>query len=140
MKHKTILYVFDEAAGSRAILAALQATGCNVVSTNRSTQAIALLFAMHCVAAVVLNYPAREQASFDEARSLRAVCPHVPIVLLRHDPIDRLPVFVDDWVSTRQPLEKLTCAMRRLLHAKSFECTEHRSDREASNRGNEDRR
>src|ERR1017187_9333515 len=100
MARGTIVYIFDEATGTNSVLAALRATGYDIVSTNSAMQAIALLFVMHSVAAVVLDYPTREQATFDEARSLRAVCPDVSIVLLRLDPIDRLPSFVDACVST----------------------------------------
>jgi hypothetical protein len=134
MTRETILYIFDETAGSNSVLAALRATGYDIVSTNSAMQAIALLFVMHSVAAVVLDYPTREQASFDEARSLRAVCPNVQIVLLRRDPIDRLPSFADACVSTSQPLENLTCSIRHLLSAKSVPSVEHNSDLEASNR------
>jgi len=133
MARGTIVYIFDQATGTNSVLAALRATGYDIVSTNSAMQAIALLFVMHSVAAVVLDYPTREQASFDEARSLRAVCPDVSIVLLRHDPIDRLPSFVDACVSTRQPLENLTCAMRHLLNAKPLPSATHSSDLEGSN-------
>src|ERR1700694_920057 len=44
---------------------------------------------MHSVVAVVLSHRAKEQASFDLARSLRAIRPDVPIVLCR-DQIDSL--------------------------------------------------
>jgi hypothetical protein len=133
MTRETILYIFDQTAGSNSVLAALRATGYDIVSTNSAMQAIALLFVMHSVAAVVLDYPTREEASLDEARSLRAVCPSVRIVLLRNDPIDRLPSFVDACVSTRQPLENLTCAIRHLLNAKSVPSVVHNSDPDASN-------
>jgi hypothetical protein len=87
------------------------------VSTNSSTQAIALLFVMQSVAAVVLHW-AKEQAGSEVARSLRAICPEVPIILLGCDQIAPLPSCVNACVSTGQPLEKLTCAVRRMLNAK----------------------
>jgi DNA-binding NtrC family response regulator len=115
MARKTILYVSDEATCSNSVLAALRAAGYDVLKTNGSTQAIALLFVMQSVAAVVLSYSARKQASFDEARSLRAICPNVPIVVMCRDQIDRVPSCVDAFVDTRQPLERLATAVRGLL-------------------------
>ena len=44
MWHDTILYISDQATSSNSVLAALEATGLDVVSVNRPTQAIALLF------------------------------------------------------------------------------------------------
>jgi CheY-like chemotaxis protein len=121
MKHETILYLSDQATSSDSVFAALETTGYEVVSTNSSTQAIALLYIMHSVAAVVLHHRAREQTSFDVARSLRAIHPDVPIVLLCRDQIDRLPPCVDACVSTEQPLEKLASAVRSLGTEKRLE-------------------
>jgi DNA-binding NarL/FixJ family response regulator len=118
MARKTILYLSDEPTCSNSVLAALRAAGYDVLKTNGSTQAIALLFVMQSIAAVVLSYSARKQASFDEARNLRAICPNVPIVLMCRDQIDRVPPCVDAFVSSRQPLEKLATAVRCLLAGK----------------------
>ena len=120
MAFETILCISDWATSSNSALAALKATGYEVVSAKSSTQAIALLFIMHSVAAVVLSQRAREQTSFDVVRSLRAIRPDVPIVLLGCDQIDLLPSRVDACVSTGQPLEKLASAVRRLLTARPF--------------------
>ncbi len=121
MTGETILYLFDQATNSKSVLAALQATGYEVVSTNSATQAIALLYILHRVAGVVLNRQARERNTSDVARSLRRIRPDVPIVLLCSDQINRLPSSVDACVDTGQPLEKLTAAVRRLLVAKRFQ-------------------
>ena len=115
MEHETILYLSDQATSSNSISAALSAVGYEVVSTNSPTQATALLFVMHSVAGVVLNQRAAEQAIFDVARSLRAIRPDVPIVLLCRDRIEPLPSTVEACVSIRQPLENLTVAVRRLF-------------------------
>jgi hypothetical protein len=117
MERETILYISDLTTSSNSTLAALKANDYDVVSTNSSTQALALLFVMHSVVGVVLNQWAREQASFHVARSLRAIRPDVPILLLCHDQIDRLPSCVDACVSTGQPLEKLASVVRRLFAA-----------------------
>jgi DNA-binding NtrC family response regulator len=115
MAIKTILYISDQPTSGDSELAALKATNYDVVSVNSSTQAIALLYIMRSVVAIVLHRRAREQARFDVARSLRAIHPDIPIVLLCRDHIDRLPPCVDACVSTGQPVEKLASAMRRLL-------------------------
>jgi CheY-like chemotaxis protein len=121
MTDETILYISDQTANNDSVLAALKATGYEVVNTNNSTQAIALLFLLHSVAGVVLNHLARERAKFDIARSLRAIRSDVPIVLLCRGQATSLPPSVDACVDTRQPLEKLTAAVRRLLVAKRFQ-------------------
>ena len=121
MTDETILYLSDQAANSNSVLAALKAAGYEVVSTNSATQAIALLYVLHRVAGVVLNRRARERAKFDVARSLRAIRSDVPIVLLCGDQINCLPSSVDACVDTRQPLEKLAAAPRRLLAVKRFQ-------------------
>ena len=121
MTGETILYLSDRATNSNSVLAALKATGYEVVSTNSATQAIALLYMLRMVVGVVLNRWAGEQNTPDVARSLRAIRPDVPIVLLCRDQINCLPSSVDACVDTEQPLEKLTAAVRRLLVAKRFQ-------------------
>ncbi len=118
MWHDTILYISDQATSSNSVLAALEATGLDVVSVNRPTQAIALLFVMHSAAAVVLDQRKGEDTSSDLIRNLRSICPELSIVLLCRDQIAPLPSGVDACVSTGQPLEILTCAVRHLLTAK----------------------
>ena len=120
MTNETILYLSDVATNSNSVLAALKATGCEVVSTNSATQAIALLYVLHTVAGVVLNRRARERNTSDVARSLQAIRPDVPIVLLCGEQIDRLPSCVDACVDAGQPLERLIAAVRRLLTAKGL--------------------
>jgi hypothetical protein len=76
-------------------------------------EGIALLYAMHSVAAVVLDNRAREQASFDVAESLRKIRPDVPVMMLCGDQIDSSPSWTDGCVST----DKLTSALQYLLTA-----------------------
>ena len=111
MTHEIILYLQDQATCGNFVSAALQAAGYEVVSVNSAKQAVALLFVMHSVAAVVLNQRAREQAGFDVAQSLRAIRPDVPIVLLCGEQINPLPLNVDVCVSTVQLVEKFTSAL-----------------------------
>jgi DNA-binding NtrC family response regulator len=114
----TILCISDQPASSNSVSAAPKAAGYEVVSTNSPTQAIALLFLMRSVAAAVLNQRVIEQSSFDVTCRLRAIRPDVPIILLCRDQVHRLPSCVDACLNDEQPLEKLTCALRRLLTAK----------------------
>ena len=98
MERGTILYVSDQPAGSNSVSAALKAAGYDVVSTNSPTQAMALLFLMRSVAAVIVNQRAREQTSFDVARSLQAIRPDVLIIPLC-DQLNRLPSCVAAYLS-----------------------------------------
>ncbi len=129
MARERILYIFDSGSDSNAVLGALRATGYDVVSTNSAMQAIALLFLLHPIAAVVLDHRATEVTSVDVARSLKAVRADVPIVLVCCDPIDRLPPAVDACVSARRPLAELTSEVGRLLASKR---TAHDPDPDAS--------
>jgi CheY-like chemotaxis protein len=117
----TILYISDQTASSNSVLAALKSGGYEVVSTDRSTEAVALLFVMHSVAAVVLDHRAREQTRTDLVRPLRALRPDVPIILLSGVQMDRLASMVDACVSSGEPLQKLASAVQRLLTAKRFQ-------------------
>jgi hypothetical protein len=115
MAEDTILYISDHGPCSDFISAALDATGHNVVSIHSSAQAIAMLFVMHSVAAVVLGQQWIEQPSFDLTRNLRALCPDVQLVALCDGRIDQLPLEVDCCVNTRQPLETLTSDLKRII-------------------------
>ena len=121
MTDETILYISDQTANSNPVLAALKATGYQVVSTSSTTQAIALLYILHRVAGVVLNRRMREQQTSDLTRSLHAIRSDVPIVQLCSDRTSRLPTYVDACVSIGQSLEKLATAVRRVLLAKRFQ-------------------
>jgi len=87
MTNETILYLSDQTANSNSMLAALKASGYEVVGTNSAPQATALLYILHTVAGVVLNLRASERNT-SVARSLQAIRPDVPIVLLCGDRID----------------------------------------------------
>ncbi|MCU1310460.1 MAG: hypothetical protein JWO20_1585 [Candidatus Angelobacter sp.] len=121
MAVERILYISDQTASSNSVLAALKASGYEVVSTDGSTDAVALLFVMHSVAAVLVDDRAREQTRFDLTRTLRAIRPDVPITLLCGVQMDRLASLADAYVSTGQPLEKMAPAVQRLLTAKRFQ-------------------
>jgi DNA-binding NtrC family response regulator len=113
MNHNIILHISDRANASRSALAALKAAGYEIVSTNSPTEGVALLYIMHSVAAVVLDNPAREHASFDVAQSLRTICPSVPLMQLCGDQIDRYPSWADECAAR----DKLTSELQHLLTA-----------------------
>ena len=114
MRRETILFISNQNVSGNSVLAAVKATGHRILSTN-ATEAPALLFIMHCAAAVLLDHCAGEEASFELARNLRAICRHVPIILLSHAPMGTLPSDVDACVSTVLPLTNLTSAVLRVL-------------------------
>jgi DNA-binding NarL/FixJ family response regulator len=121
VEHETILYISDHAPSSDSLIVELEATGYEVVSTDSSTQGIALLYIMHSVAAVMLHHRAEDRSCFKLAQSLRAIHFGVPIVMLSRDSIDCLPPCVDACVITEQPLEKVASAVRSLLTEEYFE-------------------
>ncbi len=121
VKHETILYISDHAASRDSVAVELEANGYEVVSTDSSTQGVALLYIMHSVAAVVLHYQADDRTWFKLAQSLRAIRPGVPIILLSRDPIDCLPPCVDACVITEEASEQVASAVRSLLTEEHFE-------------------
>jgi CheY-like chemotaxis protein len=125
MTRETILYISDQANCYDPASVALEAAGYEVVSTKSTMQAIALLFILHPIAAAVLYSCNGDVISFEVARSLRAVRPDVPIVVLCLDPIDRLPPHVDACVSTDESLANLTTGLKSLLDAKRVNSCEN---------------
>jgi DNA-binding NarL/FixJ family response regulator len=115
MEHHTILYIFAPTTRSNSVLAAIKATGCEVVGTNSPTEGVALLYILGQVAAVVLDSRIREHASFDVVQSLRRIRPSVPVMLECSDRIDGSSLSTDACVSTDQ----LVFALQHLLAAES---------------------
>ena len=106
--HNTVLYISDDANDSN-LLAALKETGCEVVKTSLA-QAVALLYVMHAVIAVVLDERSSEHASFDVAQSLRKIRPNVPVMLGCGDQIEK-SASSESCMST----DKLTSELQHLL-------------------------
>jgi DNA-binding NtrC family response regulator len=113
--HGMILYVSDGAAASKSVLEAIELACHDVVSTNKPNEAMALLFVMHSPAAVVLDLHAPEPSSFDFARKLRAIHPGVPIMLRCCEHAGSLPVWVDAYLSAKDPLDKLISTLKTML-------------------------
>ena len=112
-EHDAIIYISGKANSRNSPLAALEETGCEVVSTNSPTVGVALLYAIRSVAAVVLANGARERVIFDLARRLGQIRPNVPVIVLCGDQIENAPSWTDRCVST----DKLAVALQHLLNA-----------------------
>ena len=113
--YNIILYISGGASGSNSVLAALEEKGYEVVSTNRPTEGVALLYVMHSAAAVVVDKGASEQAGFDLVQSLRQIRPKVPVTLLCGDQIDSSPSPTDRCVKK----DELVSGLQHLLTAES---------------------
>jgi DNA-binding NtrC family response regulator len=109
-EHNIILYISDQASDSNSLLAALEETGCVVVRAESPAQAVAILYIMRTVAAVVLNGRVREQARFDVERSLRQIRPDVPVMQLCGDQVDSSLSIPNECVS----IDELTFALQYL--------------------------
>jgi DNA-binding NtrC family response regulator len=107
MHKPTILFVSDDHGSSHCLFCAFQDAGYEVAITSSPLQAIALLFVMHAVAAVVIDQRASEHASLKLPCHLRAVRPNVPIILLSREQIGRLPAGVDACVTGEEPISGL---------------------------------
>jgi hypothetical protein len=121
VKHETILYIFDGATNSDSVIIDLEATGYYVVSTDSSTEGIALLYLMHSVAGVVLHCQPEDRSWFELGQSLRTIRSGVPIILLSREPVLYLPPWVDACVGTQQPLEEVASAVHGILTEACFE-------------------
>jgi len=109
-----ILYLSDQPTEDDPAIAALEAAGYEVVSASSTKQAIALLFVMYSVAAVVLH---QKQSSLEVARSMHSIHADAPIVLLSDEQTTPLSSFVDVFVSTTQPPSELVAQVDRALNA-----------------------
>jgi hypothetical protein len=117
MSYETILYISGHTVRNDPNVAALEAAGYEVLSAS-PTQAVALLFVLHCIGVVVLNQEAEEQGSLDVVGSLRTICRDIPILMLVREEPCHLPPGVEVCLNARQALEQLTSAVSRLLVAK----------------------
>jgi DNA-binding NarL/FixJ family response regulator len=120
VKHETILYISDHATSSDSVTVELKAKGYEVVDTDSSSHGAALLHIMHSVAALVLHFRPEDRTWFELAKSLRAICPGIPIILLTRDPILHLPPWVDACVGTAQAPDKVASAVHNLLTGERF--------------------
>jgi len=110
-EYNIILYISDGANRGNSALATLEKKGYEVVTTNSSTEGIALLYVMHSVAAVLLDTGARQHAGFDLAQSIKQIRPHVPVIVLCGDQIDGSA----EWTDTCVKKDKLASTFQYLL-------------------------
>ena len=115
MERETVLYISDQRTCSQEISGALNAAGFEVVAANRFTQAVALLYILRSVDAVVLQVG--KQAALD-VRSVRAMCPDVPIVLLGRSQTYLLPSGADTYINAAQALTTLAAAIQHIAASK----------------------
>ncbi len=115
MERETVLYISDQRTCSEGISSTLNAAGFDVVATNKFSQAVALLYILRSVDVVVLQ--ARKQATLD-VRSVRAMCPDVPIVILGRSQRYLLPPGADIYINAAQGLTTLATAIQHIVTSK----------------------
>jgi len=113
MEYNTILYIGYEENSGKSAIDELREKGYEVVSTDSPTEAVALLYVMRSVAAVVLGNEVREEAAFDLAYSLRQIRPNIPVIMMCGDQINGLPSKTKRCVSR----EKVALALQYPLAA-----------------------
>jgi DNA-binding NtrC family response regulator len=115
MHRRTIFFISDDHTETGALFQALRDAGYEVATTSSRLQAIALLFVMHSVAAVLVDQRSEEHASFDLPRKLRAVRHDVPLIVLCREQVSRPPDYVDACVCSEEPLDRLLYALEAIL-------------------------
>jgi response regulator RpfG family c-di-GMP phosphodiesterase len=118
----TILYISDRVVRDQAASAAIIATGYDVITTANSSEAVALLFVMRNVVAVVIDAQSDETARVKLAHNLRLMRPHVPILLLRCTPLRQRPPWLDVCVMTTTAAAGLTSVVRSVVN-REIECS-----------------
>jgi len=111
-----ILYIAEPGSIFNPLVGALRSVGYDVVITSSPSQAVALLFLMSWAAGVLISHESKEHAGFYLAHTLRAMCPHVPIIFLCNGAVTLLPS-ADESCLPGEPKEKLIDTVQRLLNA-----------------------
>jgi CheY-like chemotaxis protein len=106
--------VVREKTDSNSLFRLLQDAGYELTTTTDQSQALAMLFVMKSVDAVIVDQREDEHASFDLPRHLRALRRNVPIVLLSHEPLPQIPDYVDACISDQEPLDRLVHVLDEL--------------------------
>jgi DNA-binding response OmpR family regulator len=99
--------VVREKTEGNSLFRVLQDAGYELTTTTDQFQAMAMLFVMKSVHAVIVDQRGEEHASFDLPRHLRGLRRDIPIALLSHEPLPQLPDYIDACVSDQEPLETL---------------------------------
>ena len=106
--------VVREKTESSPLLGVLQDAGYELTTTSNQSQALALLFVMKSVAAVIVDQREDDCATLDLPRHLRGLRRDVPIVLLCHEPLAQLPDYIDACVSDQEPIDRLVHVLDEL--------------------------
>jgi CheY-like chemotaxis protein len=99
---------------SNSLFRVLHDAGYELTTTTDQSQALALLFVLKSVAAVIVDQRGEEVAISELPRHLRQLRRDVPIVLLSREPLPQLPDFIDACVSDHEPLETLIRVLDQL--------------------------
>lgn len=102
-----MVLVVREKTDSNSLFRVLQDAGYDLTTTTDQSQALAMLFVIKSVDAVIVDQRGEEHVSFDLPRHVRGLRRDVRIVLLSHERLPQLPECVDACVSDQEPLEKL---------------------------------
>lgn len=113
--HKTILSVSEDASSRHSVQCALKDAGYESAGTSSSFQAMALLFVLQGIVAVVIDERNKTQPDFELARKLRTIRAGIPIIVVCRDPVECLPGYLDACVFGEEPLRKLLYVLDRVL-------------------------
>ena len=115
--HKTILSVSEDPSSRHSVQSALKDAGYESAGTSSSIQAMALLFVLQGIVAVVIDERNKTHPDFELARKLRTVRADIPIILVCREPLESLPRYLDACVSGEEPLGKLRYVLDQVLDA-----------------------
>jgi DNA-binding NtrC family response regulator len=113
-KH-TILYVGRDLTSGNPIFKKLKASGFNLVSASRNSEALAKLFANSGVEAIVLDQRATDKLSLGLAKFVKSFRAAVPVILLSTQLIEPLPRCIDAGVCIHDELGGLVPTIEMFL-------------------------
>lgn len=123
----TVLYISDGEVRDKAASAAIIATGYDTVTTAHANEAVAFLFVMKNVVAVVIDARSDETSRLKLAQDLRSMRPHVPILLLRCTPLRPKQAWLDVCVMTTKAATGLTSVLRSVVNGE-VKCSPDRAN------------
>lgn len=112
---RTILFVAKDLSLSHSIIGKLKGSGFNLISADKSTEAVAKLFANRRVEAIVLDQRATEKISLGFAKFIKSFRAAVPVILLSTQLLDPLPRCIDAGVCIHDELGSLVPTIELLL-------------------------
>jgi DNA-binding NtrC family response regulator len=112
---RTILYVADDLSSSNSIIGKLKTSGFRLVSASRSLGAVAKLFSMRQVEAIVIDQRATGKVSLGLAKFVKSFRAAVPVILLSTQLLDPLPRCIDAGVCLQDELGALVPTIELVL-------------------------